>query len=125
MANTPQPALIDADGWLSLPLPVSVKTMITVAAPPKWLEGGKFQILDQHAQISVTRRIARMRTSGMGPMVTTMETIYRKHAAQCRYEAAGNRLELPKRVRDAFAPLPCAVTISKDDGHLTVRKAPS
>lgn len=116
-------ATIDAQGWLSLPVPVVVKTMITVAAPPAWLAAQKFQILDQSALISITRRIARLRTSGSMPVVQTMETIYRTHASMCRFDRVGNRMELPKQIRTAFGPLPCAVTITKQDGHLTVRKA--
>lgn len=114
---------IDADGWLTLPWPVVVKTGITVACPPSWLEARKFQILDQHALIALNRRIARLRTSGSMPVVHTMETIYRKHAALCRYTAQGNRLQLPLRVRAAFGPLPCEVRIVNEDGYLTVRGA--
>ncbi|WP_323035429.1 hypothetical protein [Pararhodobacter sp.] len=96
--------------------------MITLAAPPAWLAGGKFQILDDHAMIAVTRRIARLRTSGSMPVVQTMETIYRKHAQKCPFDAANNRLTLPRQIAAAFAPLPCAVTITRQDGHLTLRK---
>jgi len=113
---------IDADGWLTLTAPVAVKTGITVAAPPSWLADHRFQILDQHALIALNRRIARLRTSGSMPVIKTMDTIYRKHASLCRYDAQSNRVELPTHIKDAFAPLPCPVTIANEDGHLTIRK---
>jgi|GEM_PF-5255989 len=115
-------ANIDAHGWLTLPLRVHVKSGITVAAPPSWLKQPKFQILDQHALIALNRRIARLRTSGAMPVIKTMETIYRKHASLCCFDPATNRVELPQSVTQAFAPLPCPVIITTDDGHLTVCK---
>lgn len=115
---------IDAEGWITLPCPVVVKTGLTLACPPSWLAAGKAQILDHHALITLNRRIARLRTSGMMPMVTTLETIYRKHAVLCRHDPGGNRIELPPRIRDAFGPLPAPITITPEDGHLTLRAVP-
>lgn len=117
-------ATVDEDGWLDLPCPVAVKTGLILACPPSWLAAGKAQILDHHALIAINRRIARLRTSGMMPMVTTLETIYRTHAVLCRHDPKGNRVELPPRVRAAFSPLPAPVTITPEDGHLTLRATP-
>lgn len=118
-----QTTTLDADGWLTLTTPIVAKSTVLVACPPGWLTAPKFQIVDHDTLIAITRRIARMRTSGMMAMVQTMETIYRKHGAHCRYDAATNRVELPRPLREAFTPLPCRVTITRDDGPLTVRKA--
>jgi len=125
--------IIDADGWLVLPVRPGQKTGskpglqtgLMVACAPSWLAAGKLQILDNPALIAINRRIARLRTSGAMPLVQTLETLYRKHTVLCRYDPARNRIALPKRITDAFGPLPCTVDISNDDGHLTVRKSPT
>lgn len=116
------PAILDAEGWLTLPMPVAVKTGILVACPPSWLVAGKFEILDQHAVMALNRRIARLRTSGAMPVVQTMEAIYRQHALLCRFDPAGNRLQLPPRLALALGPLPCTLVLDGTDGHLSARK---
>ncbi|WP_417589680.1 hypothetical protein [Pararhodobacter oceanensis] len=120
---------LDTDGWLTLPFQPAVKpgvrTALTLACAPSWLAEGKAQILDHHALIAINRRIAKLRTSGAMEVVTTLETLYRKHTALCPYDAKANRIQLPARVVAALGPAPCTLQVSKEDGHLTLRKSPA